>query len=78
MKRQKPVKPDFDKYPLGKLLVSLRISDLELSQTLPFCTRIDDCQYVTSYNWLAGRDSTILVPGNCLNGIEKHVETKMS
>lgn len=64
VKRQEPVKPDLTKHPLGELLVSLQPSDLEPSQTdLLFPSCIEDCQYVTSYNWLAGKNTTILVPG---------------
>ena len=61
------MKPDINKNPLGELLVSLRPSDLEPAQAdLPSFSGIGDCQYVTSYNWLTGKDSTILVPGGPL------------
>ncbi|XPT03396.1 hypothetical protein M3J09_012489 [Ascochyta lentis] len=64
VKRQEPRKPDLTKHPLGELLVSLQTSDLESPHdSLPLSSRIDDCRYVTSYNWLAGNDHTILVPG---------------
>ncbi|KAH6625604.1 hypothetical protein C7974DRAFT_472936 [Boeremia exigua] len=64
VKRQEPVKPDLDKYPLGELLLTLRPSDLMPPTTgLPSSPHINDCQYVTSYNWLASQDRTILVPG---------------
>ena len=67
VKRQVPAKPDLTRHPLGDLLVSLQPSDLELSQIIvPTSSRIDGCQYVTSYNWLIGEDSTILVPGEPL------------
>ncbi|KZM23539.1 uncharacterized protein EKO05_0011279 [Ascochyta rabiei] len=62
VKRQDPVKPDLTKYPLGELLVSLRTSNLEPSNTHLSLPQIEDCQYVASYNWLA-EHSTILVPG---------------
>lgn len=66
VKRQEPVKPDLIKNPLGKLLVSLQTADLVQPPTdLQSSTGIDDCHYVASYNWLAGKDSTILVPGEC-------------
>ncbi|KAJ4985499.1 geranylgeranyl pyrophosphate synthetase [Stagonosporopsis vannaccii] len=64
IKRQEPVKPDLNKHPLGELLLTVRPSDLRPSNTKPLpLPHINDCQYVTSYNWVAGKDSTILVPG---------------
>lgn len=67
-KRQEPVKPDLIKHPLGELLVSLRPADLEPPQdALPTPPLIKDCQYVTSYNWLAGKDTTILIPGKSMD-----------
>ncbi|KAJ4343626.1 hypothetical protein N0V95_006634 [Ascochyta clinopodiicola] len=61
-KRQDPVIPDLSKHPLGELLVSLRTSNLDPSHTPLSLSRIEHCQYVTSYNWLADH-SAILVPG---------------
>ncbi|KAJ8119009.1 hypothetical protein OPT61_g112 [Boeremia exigua] len=64
VKRQEPVKPDLNKHPLGELILRLQPADLRASPTdLSSPPHIEDCQYVTSYNWVAGKDSTILVPG---------------
>ncbi len=64
VKRQEPVKPDLTKHPLGDLLLRLQVSDLVSESTDQLLSvRIEDCQYVTSYNWVAGNGSSILVPG---------------
>jgi hypothetical protein len=64
VKRQESVKLDITKNPLGELLIQIKSSDLtSLPANLPVPTTITDCHYVTSYNWLAGKDSAVLVPG---------------
>jgi hypothetical protein len=67
VKHQDSTKPDLTKRPLGELLVSLKNLDLEPLQTdLLHSSRILDCQYVTSYNWLADKAPTIMIPGRSL------------
>ncbi|KAF3051118.1 hypothetical protein E8E11_007412 [Didymella keratinophila] len=66
IKRQVPAKPDIVTIPLGDILASVQSSDLALPPTeLPSSIGIENCQYVTSYNWVADKNSTIVVPGKC-------------
>ncbi|KAF1851482.1 uncharacterized protein K460DRAFT_298555 [Cucurbitaria berberidis CBS 394.84] len=63
-KPREPVKPDIEKYPLGKLLQTLQASDLIPEQNgLSHKAAITDCQYIASYNWLNNSTPTIIVPG---------------
>ena len=59
------VEPDLVKNPLGKLMVSIRLSDLELpakaDSAVDAC--ISNCEYVASYNWITGKPFRITVPG---------------
>jgi hypothetical protein len=64
VKRQDPVKPDISRNPLGELLVSLQTSDLVPPPARsPSSPGIGNCQYVASYNWLVGKETTIAIPG---------------
>lgn len=64
-KRQEPVKVDLTKNPLGELIIQIKDSDLtSLRADSPVSTTIADCQYITSYNWIAGKNTAIVVPGD--------------
>lgn len=63
-KRQDATKPDIQKHPLGDLILKVRKYDLRLSHLDPVPSlHIQGCEYVTSYNWLASKDPTVVVPG---------------
>ncbi|KAF2450656.1 hypothetical protein P171DRAFT_479736 [Karstenula rhodostoma CBS 690.94] len=58
------VKPDIVKHPLGQLLQTLRLSDLQPHKDhTGGVNTIRNCEYVTSYNWSNSEAPTILVPG---------------
>lgn len=63
-KHQEPAPPDLLKHPLGDLICAIQTCDLAppLADPSPL-PQIHDTRYVTSYNWLAGKDCTISVPG---------------
>lgn len=46
--------------PTGDLVTSVKVSSLSRVETPP---KIDDCEYLASYNWVEGKNPTILVPG---------------
>lgn len=48
--------------PVGKLLLTIRPEQMSTTSKAIEPT-IEGCQYVASYNWLDGVDSSILVPG---------------
>lgn len=61
-KRNNMRKPDLIKHPLGELLTTITMTDLQ-SEKQETASKITDCQYVASYNWLSKATPTILVPG---------------
>lgn len=46
--------------PLGPTIGSINIKSLLVDEENP---KIEDCEYVASYNWSSGNATTILVPG---------------
>ncbi|KAG9201362.1 hypothetical protein G6514_005734 [Epicoccum nigrum] len=63
-KRQDSIKPDLQKHPLGDLIFTVQKSDLRSPRLdLTASLHIQGCEYVTSYNWLASKDPTVVVPG---------------
>ncbi|PSN66895.1 hypothetical protein BS50DRAFT_600499 [Corynespora cassiicola Philippines] len=60
---RREVQPDLGKHPLGKLLQTIKPSDL-LSVNLPLGDpAITNCNDIASYNWLNSATPTIVVPG---------------
>jgi len=58
------VKPDIVKHPLGQLLQTFKLSDLQsLTDRAVDSDTITNCEYVASYNWTDAKTPTILVPG---------------
>jgi len=58
--RQPARTPQAQEQPLGNLVTSIDIPDLSRVETQP---KIEDCEYVASYNWVDDKVPTILVPG---------------
>lgn len=61
-KRDPEPKPDLSKHPLGSLLATLSYTEL-IGAKSNDNTKISDCEYVASYNWLNTTEPNILVPG---------------
>ncbi|KAF2793546.1 hypothetical protein K505DRAFT_417731 [Melanomma pulvis-pyrius CBS 109.77] len=60
-----PPKPDIVKHPLGELLQTLQVSELDPeTEKLSDAVKITDLKYVASYNWMNDKTPTIMVPGN--------------
>ena len=58
------------KAPVGELLRTITLSEVQLSlQFQDVVPIIEDCEYVSSYNWLNQKQQTILVPGRFMNHI---------
>lgn len=62
-KREEP-SIDLNKHPLGSLLETTKLSDLEsTTESDGGDVSIQDCTYIALYNWLNQESPTILVPG---------------